>query len=376
MLLAGTVLTPGGGRTEGWVAVEGGTVAEIGSGQPAGRTRRYGEVLGGEGFVVGPGFVDLQVNGYAGQDAADGADAIAEIARRLPATGVTGFLPTVISGPFPAMLAACEAARVQVEGGARVLGIHLEGPFLNPEKNGAHDRSFLVCPDADAVRAMIAERPRLVTIAPELPGAMDAIAALVEAGVVVSVGHSTATFDTARRAYAKGARFTTHLFNAMSPWRHREPGVPGAALATDGVVAGLIADGVHIHPAMLDAVVKLRAPQGLALTTDMVAAAGAPPGRYRLGTLDVISDGRRVTLEDGTLAGASATMDELVRVVAGLPSGGLDVAVEMAAQTPARVLGEDRMGRIEVGGAADLVLLDDELRVRLTMVGGEEVYRA
>jgi N-acetylglucosamine-6-phosphate deacetylase len=222
---------------------------------------------------------------------------------------------------------------------------------------------------------MVAARPRLVTLAPEMPGAGDAIKELVEAGVVVSAGHSTASYDTARAGVRSGIRFATHLFNAMGAWGHREPGLPGAVLTDHDVTAGLISDGVHVHLAAVEAAIRLKGADRVALTTDMVAAAGSPPGRYRLGDREVISDGRRVLLvEDGTLAGGAGTMDELVRICAGLPGVGLRWAVEMATLTPARAVGEDRMGRIEPGLPADLVLLDPDLRVRLTLVGGEVAY--
>jgi N-acetylglucosamine-6-phosphate deacetylase len=161
----------------------------------------------------------------------------------------------------------------------------------------------------------------------------------------------------------------------MPAWAHREPGLPGAVLTRRSVIAGLIADGVHVHPAGLEAAIRLKGAAGIALTTDMVAAAGAPPGSYRLGTLEILSDGCRVRLANGTLAGGASTMDGLVRLVAGLPGVGCRRAVEMATLTPARALGERTLGRIAKGLPADLVLLDSELRVRLTLVQGEEVCR-
>jgi N-acetylglucosamine-6-phosphate deacetylase len=274
------------------------------------------------------------------------------------------------------MVAACEAAREVPNDGARVLGMHLEGPFLNPVKKGAHDPGLMRPPTLSAARQMVGAGPRMVTLAPELPGAGAVIEELLGAGVLVSAGHSAATYEQAQRAIETGVRFATHLFNAMPPWGHREPALPGAVLTAQAVTAGLIADGIHVHPAGLEAAIRLKGPGAVALTTDMVSAAGAPPGRYRLGSREVISDGTRVCLTDGTLAGGAATMDGLVRLVAGLPGVELRHAVEMAALTPARALGEEQLGRIACGMPADLVLLDRELRVRMTLVDGEVVFRA
>ena len=371
LLLRGRVLTPLREIEAGWVLVRDGLVAELGAGTPP----AAGAVAGGPHHVVAPGLIDLQVNGYAGRDAAEGTEAMAEIASRLPSTGVTAFLATVITAPLGDMLRACDAAREVNACGARVLGVHMEGPYLNPAKKGAHDAALIERPTAAGARRMVAAGPRLVTLAPEMPGAADAITELANAGIVVSAGHSTATYDVARAGVRAGIRFATHLFNAMGTWGHREPGLAGAVLTDPGVTAGLISDGVHLHLAAVEAAIRLKGPGRVALTTDMVAAAGSPPGRYRLGDREVVSDGRRVSLvEDGTLAGGAGTMDGLVRITAGLPGVGLRRAVEMATLTPARVVGEDRMGRIEPGLPADLVLLDPELQVQLTLVRGEVAY--
>ena len=379
-MLWGRLVDGAGLDGEGWVRVEAGLIAALGEGEPGPELRRAaGEVLGGPGMIVAPGFCDLQVNGLGGLDAVDGAEAIAGIAARLPAHGVTAFCPTVITGPLERLVAAPEqAARAAGASGprARVLGIHQEGPFLSPRKRGAHDPDQLRPPDAAAVDRVLAARPRIVTLAPELPGALEAIARLAAAGIVVSVGHSDATEELAKAGFRAGARMATHLFNAMSPLAHRAPGVPGAVLTTPGVTTGLIADGLHVAPTLLEIVARVRGPDGIALTSDVVAAAGAAPGRYRLGTQVVVSDGHRITLEDGiTLAGSLATTDVLVQTMAQLPGVDLPAAIAMATSTPARLLGETGWGALRVGALADLVLLDGELRVQATLVGGELAYR-
>lgn len=379
-LLWGRLVDGAGLDGEGWLLVEAGHIAALGGGEPEPAHRRaVGEVLGGPGMVVAPGFCDLQVNGLCGLDAAGGADAIAGIAARLPAHGVTAFCPTVITGPLDRLLAApAEAARAAGAAGprARVLGVHQEGPFLSPARRGAHDPDLLRQPDAAGVDRVLAAGPRIVTLAPELPGALEAIARLAGAGILVSVGHSDASLEVARAGFWAGARMATHLFNAMSPLGHRAPGVPGAVLTTGWVTAGLIADGLHVAPALLEMAARLKGASGLTLTSDAVAAAGSPPGRYRLGTQVVVSDGRRIVLEDGvTLAGSMATLDVLVRTMAQLPGAGLPAAIAMATSTPARLLGESGWGTLRVGAAADLVVLDGDLQVQATLVAGEIAYR-
>jgi N-acetylglucosamine-6-phosphate deacetylase len=324
------------------------------------------------GDIIVPGFIDLQVNGLAGHDAASGRAAITEISRHLPESGVTGFLPTLISRPIAEATAFVGACQVAEAAGAHVLGAHIEGPFLNPKHAGAHDPRCLALPEPARVRALLQRPPALVTLAPELPRALDAIRELTAAGVRVSAGHSAATMDEAYAGFDAGIRFGTHLFNAMSALHHREPGLPGALLADERLTIGLIADGVHVHPSMLALAVKAAGPARIALTTDQTAAAGSPPGRYLIAGRETFSDGTSARLADGTLAGSVATMDHLVRVMAGLPGVGLPAAVEMASATPARFLGLDRA--IRAGAPADLVVLTPDLRVRLTLVGGRVVH--
>lgn len=320
------------------------------------------------GDIIVPGFIDLQVNGFAGHDAASGRAAITEISRLLPKYGVVGFLPTLISRPIAEATRFVETCAAAKAPGAAVLGGHVEGPFLNPKYRGAHDPACLSLPEPEQVHALLESPPRLVTLAPELPGALLAIHELTSAGIIVSAGHSGASMAEAIAGFDVGIRFGTHLFNAMSPLHHREPGLPGALLSDERITIGLIADGVHVHPAMLALAVKTAGSSRIALTTDQTAAAGSPPGRYVIAGRESMSDGTSARLADGTLAGSVATMDQLVRVMAGLPDVGLRHAVEMASTTPARLLGLDH--GIRAGAAADLVVLTPDLRVRLTLVGG------
>ena len=365
-LLRGALHGAGGADS---LLVEGEEITWVGTGRPPQMPDE--EIVAAPGETIAPGFIDLQVNGFAGHDAAEGADAIAAISKALPATGVTAFLPTIISAPVEvgadfvaAVGAAAEAS------GARVLGAHVEGPFLNPSFRGAHLRSNLAEPTPKNVDVVVAARPRLITLAPELPGALEAIERLRQAGVVVSAGHTGADFEVGRRAIEAGITFATHVYNAMPPVHHRRPGVALALILDARVTAGLIADGEHVHPAVCQQLVKVKDASRIALTTDQTAAAGAPPGTFRLYGRTVTSDGRVVKLQDGTLAGSAATMPELVGMMARLPGMNAARAIALASATPARVLGERRIGRIGEGACADLVILDPELRPRLTMIRG------
>jgi len=376
LLLRGTVITPSEEIRSGSVLVEDGWVTWVGPGEPEDQAGL--EHLGGDDAVIAPGFIDLQVNGFAGHDAATGVEAVRQIARRLPETGVTGFLPTIITAPlreaatFPAV--AAEAGEADGSG-ARVLGAHLEGPFLNPERKGCHDASLMIEPSPEHLRTILVNPPRLMTMAPELPGGLEAVSTLTRAGVLVSAGHSNATYEEGRAAIDAGVRFGTHLFNAMSPLQHRAPGLPGALLAADQVVTGLIADGHHVHEVLLTIALARKGGGGIALTTDQVAAAGMPPGRYRLGGREVISDGQTVRRQEGMLAGSVATMPQLIRIAAGLSGSSLRAALTMASLTPARALGLP-LGRIARGAAADLVVLSRALEVRATLVAGRIVFKA
>ena len=370
-LLRGTI--HGAGSADA-ALIEGEVITWVGRGKPPSRPDE--EIVAGPGEMISPGFIDLQVNGFAGNDAAAGAGAIAAISEALASTGVTAFLPTIISEPVEvgAAFAASVGAAAEAPG-ARVLGAHIEGPFLNPSFRGAHLRANLVEPTAENVEVVQAARPRLVTLAPELPGALAAIERLQRAGIVVAAGHTGADFEQGRKAIAAGVRFATHVYNAMPGVHHRHPGIALALLLDPRVVTGLIADGEHVHPAVCEQLVRVKGPTRIALTTDQTAAAGVSAGNYALSGRAVHSDGKVVRLEDGTLAGSAAIMPDLVRLMARLPGMSAARAIGLASATPARVLGERRLGRIGEGACADVVVLDPELRPRLTMIRGVVKFR-
>jgi N-acetylglucosamine-6-phosphate deacetylase len=336
-----------------------------------------------EAEIVSPGLVDLQVNGGFGVEVGGDAALLRTLATRLPATGVTTFLPTVVSGDaasYRGVAAALAAARVGPPdwAGARMPGLHLEGPLLSPARAGAHDAAPIAAADAtlDGVlpELLAAGAVRLVTLAPERPGALARIAALRQAGVTVSLGHTDASFDQAVAGIDAGATMFTHLFNAMSPFAHRAPGAAGAALTDERVAVGLIADGIHTHAAALNLALRAKGPERIALVTDAVAAAAAPPGRYALAGRPVVSDGQTARLEDGTLAGSILTMDRAVRVMVTLGGARLEDALAMASTVPAALVGLAPTGRLAAGLDADLVLWSASLEVEAAIVRGEVAF--
>jgi N-acetylglucosamine-6-phosphate deacetylase len=361
-----------------YLAIADGLITEVGSGQPPG----HADVTLPDGLLV-PGFVDLQVNGYFGVEFQTAcADGWAEVTRRLPSTGTTSFLPTLITAPVDRLAAVLRAARVITAGlppgGARILGVHVEGPFISPARRGAHNAAWITDPSPGAVSELIAagaELLRLVTLAPELPGALPAISQLVDAGVLVSVGHSDATAEQVAAAAAGGARMVTHLFNAQRPLRHREPGVVGQALTDRRLTSGLIVDLHHVAGSVCG-LAFAAAPGRIALVTDAAAPAGMPPGEYLLGGEPVTlpaGEGVPPLRADGTIAGSALGMDV---AVANAVACGVMLADAVAAATriPADLIGRPDLGRIADGAAADLVWLSPQLTTRATWVGGRLAY--
>ena len=323
----------------------------------------------GRGVAV-PGFVDLQVNGFAGVDflGAD-ADGFATAGEALLETGVTAYLPTLITSEERDLVAAL-ASIPQHAAGPRILGVHLEGPFLSPARLGTHRLAARRDPDPALLDRLLAAGPvRLVTLAPELPGALDLVDLLHARGVVVSLGHTNATASEAHAAFDRGVRAVTHVFNAMRPLAHRDPGVVGAALIRPDVVLQAIVDGVHLAPDIVRLLWRVGAGR-LSLVTDAIAGAGLGDGTYALGEIEIVVADDVVRSGDGVLAGSALTMIEAVRnlVAVDVP---LERALEAATSIPARVLGERALGRLAPGARADIVVLDDALEVVRTLVGGE-----
>jgi N-acetylglucosamine-6-phosphate deacetylase len=349
-------------------------------------------------YIV-PGFIDVHVHGVEGTDTLDGGTAIADVAEKLARYGVTAFCPTTIAcdpATLGRMLSGVRAARTtRPPGGARVLPAHLESNFINPEYKGAQPASCLRLPPKAASRRsaegakadeswtgdgilaeIAAARPDvgIVTLAPELDGAIDLIRDLVAHGHHVSLGHSGATYEQAMDGIRAGARQATHLFNRMTPAMHRAPGLAGAVLESDEVVAELVCDGVHVHPAMMRVALAAKRPERIMAITDGTAGSGLPAGSYA--TLG----GRRIAvrdaayLEDGTIAGSTITMNQAFAKLVSEVGLSLPDAATVCATTPARALGLQGFGLLAPGAAADFVVLDRDLRVVQTWIAGTLAY--
>ena len=329
-----------------------------------------------DGPFVTPGFVDVHVHGGGGHDAMGDGRALDGMARHLLRHGVTSFLPTAVTAPLSTLARFAEGVRgwmpVAPGDGAEPLGFNLEGPFLAPSRKGAHDPALLQVPADVAFDDLLPLLGglRVMTIAPELPGALELIGWFRERSVVTSMGHSAATLEQARAGYAAGGSTTTHLFNAMTGVDHRAPGLAVAALGDDSAYVELIADGEHVHRSLWPIITRTKPSDRLLLASDAISLAGMGDGRARVGGLEVEVVGRRVTLVGTTtLAGSVIALDTAIRnlVGSGVP---LPAAVAAACRNPLAMLGVADRGRIAVGQRADLVELDDELRVRRVMREG------
>ena len=371
VLCGARVVTPTGVINGGWVQVEAGVITAVGSGTPpAGGTAHLG------GAWLLPGYIDLHVHGGGGHDATASPAEMAAAVAFHRSHGTTRTLISVMTAPLDALAEQLGWIADRVALGPTpdgyVVGAHLEGPFLSPVRSGAQNPQFLRLPDRNAFSALIAAARgclRSVTLAPELPGALDLIADIVGAGAVPAIGHTDGTYTDARSAIDAGARLATHLFNGMRPLHHREPGVIGAALASD-LACEIINDGIHVHPAITTLVAGR--PRRLVLVTDAIAATGVGDGQFVLAGQQVRVHGGEARLTaTGALAGSTLTMDDAVRravLDCGLP---IEVASAAASANPARVLGiGDSCGAIIAGHDADFVVLDDDLRIARIMAAG------
>jgi N-acetylglucosamine-6-phosphate deacetylase len=365
---------PGHGPTS--ILLAGGRIAAVGAeadeAAPTGARR-----IDADGLTAAPGFIDVQVNGGFGRDFTADPDSVWEVGGRLAEAGITAFVPTIVSSPAevaaqaPATLAAGPPPDYR---GAWPIGLHLEGPFLNPAKRGAHREDHLRLPDPSlAAEWSPAAGIIMATIAPELPGALGLIRHLAGRGVVVAAGHSLATDDEGRAAIEAGVRYATHLFNAMPPLDHHEPGLVAALLSDARVTVGLIADGFHVAPSVVDLVWRLAGPGRVSIVTDAMSALGMADGRYVLGDGAVDVAGGTARTPDGRLAGGVLPLHESVRNLARFTGCGIAEAVATVTTTPALLLGLTDRGSLDVGAIGDLVLLSDKLSVETTFVRGRQV---
>jgi N-acetylglucosamine-6-phosphate deacetylase len=390
-ITAATLFTPLERIEQPLLLVEDGSIVEVTSlarrAVPAGS--RGVDFPGG---ILAPGFIDIHIHGGAGHDVMEaGPEALAPVERLLVCHGVSSYFPTTVTAPLDATLSALERLADAVEAAkkkgargadpghgsgtselrARPVGIHLEGPFISHCRRGVHPPEDLLPPTLAAFeRFWQAARGhiRVLTIAPELPGAIEVITEAAKRGVCVSLGHSDAAIDAARAGMAAGARHSTHTFNAMRPLGHRDPGILGEVLTDARLSADIIADGIHVDPAVVQLFLKAKGPEGAVLITDATAATGMPDGHYRLGSLDVeVKDG--MCMNGGNLAGSVLTMDLAVRNVMKFAQWDLQQAVRLATLNPARVTGLDD-GWLRPGAPADLVVLSASGEVKNTIIRG------
>ena len=333
-------------------------------------------------YIV-PGFIDLHVHGGGGADVMDGEyEAIKQVAATHSRFGTTAFLPTTLTmtkNEIIKSLQSIQEAKLKGTGTAEILGIHLEGPYINPEKKGAQNEKDIIQLSKEeflALNQASGHLIRLVTLAPEMPGAMDFIHWLHQKDIIVSAGHTNATYQQMQDAMQAGLTHVTHLFNAMRGLHHREPGVVGAALSDPRLTAEVIADGMHIHPIILKMIHKIKGTKKLVLVTDAMRATGLKEGTYDLGGQEVIVAQGQAKLKDGTLAGSVLTMNKAVCNMVTQADISLLEVVQMATYNPAKCLGiEDKKGSLEPGKDADIVILNKNYETELTMVAGQVIFR-
>lgn len=334
------------------------------------------DVYAADGQYVLPGFVDIHIHGCMGADCMRGAQDVRTMSRALAATGTAAFVPTTMSATIQETNRALQGIRQVMDApeteGAAVLGAHMEAPFLNPARKGAQRGDCLLVPDMEAYRAMTGQTDcvRMMTIAPELPGAVDLIQQLTAEGVTVCGGHTSASAEEIHRAADAGLTQITHLFNAQTPLHHREPGVPGAGLADDRLAVQIIADGIHLHPDILRITGLCKGSRGTVLITDAMEAAGLPDGVYDLGGQTVWVREGAARLADGTLAGSTLTMDRAVRNMINMAGIAPETVIPMATSTPADSIGTAHFGRIQPGKAGFLNLMTPDWQLTAVVRNG------
>jgi len=383
VILNGTIITPFQLLQDRMVMIEKGKIVTITDPDKNLSTLKNIEVIEARDKFVVPGFIDLHVHGGGGADVMDGEyESIKQIALTQSHFGTTAFLPTTMTmskGKMIKSLKSIQEAKIKGTGTAQIVGIHLEGPYINLEKKGAQNEEDIVKPSIEEFleyNQASGHLIRLVTLAPEMPGAMEFIRWLYQEDIIASAGHTNATYQQMQDAIQAGLTHITHLFNAMRGLHHREPGVVGAALTDPGLTAEIIADGIHIHPIILKMIHQMKGAKKVVLVTDAMRATGLQEGAYDLGGQEVMVAGEQAKLKDGTLAGSVLTMDKAVRNMVTKAGISLQEAVQMASYNPAKSLGiDDKKGSLKPGKDADIVILNKNFEAELTMVSGQVVFR-
>jgi N-acetylglucosamine-6-phosphate deacetylase len=382
-IVHGTAVLPHAEQPDSLVLLQDGRVAYVGP-YEEGRIPEGAAQYDATGAHVLPGLIDTHVHGTHGDDVmTSGAEGMRRISARFPQYGTTAWLPSTISARHPELVQAveeCVEAQRNPADGAQIVGIHVEGPYINMKRKGAQPAEGVRDPDFDEVAELLTVgegQIRVVTLAPELSGGDVLIRLLVGRGIIASMGHSDATYEQALAGIAAGATHATHLFNAMPPIHHRDPGLITACLNEPEVVAEVIPDGVHLNPQIVRLALHAKGRERAALITDAFSATGLAEGVHTLGPHRVTVKGLLCTLDDGTIAGSLLTMEHAVRNAMAFAGVSLVDAVYMASMVPARIAGcAHRKGSLEAGKDADVTVLDREGRCLATWVGGRQLYAA
>lgn len=380
-ITGGTVVLPDQEVPQGLVVLEGDRIRYAGP-AAGGEIPAGARHVNAAGLHVLPGLIDTHVHGSHGDDVMlHGAAGIRRISERFVQYGTTAWLPSTISARHPELMTAvraCVEAQQQPAEGAEIVGIHVEGPYINLKRKGAQPAEGVRDPNFEEVAELLAAaegQMRVMTLAPELPGGLELISLLVRNGIIASLGHSDANYEEALQGIAAGATHATHLFNAMPPIHHRDPGLITACLNEPEIIAEVIPDGVHLHPHIVRLALRAKGPDRTALITDAFSATGLPDGIHTLGPHTVHVNGTLCTLADGTIAGSILTMDRAIGNAVRFSGVSLAHAVRMASLIPARIAGcAERKGSLESGKDADVILLDEDSRCRATWIGGRLLY--
>jgi len=382
LLRVATAFTPQAEIREAAILIREGVIQSIGPraevSLPSGATE-----IDARGHIAAPGFIDVHIHGAGGSDVMEGTDsALTTVAKTLASHGTTSFVATTVTAATETICQSCEGIskyiglqHLPADFRAEVLGIHFEGPFLSAERRGVHPLEFLKLPTAELLDKFLdaaGGHGLILTLAPELLGAIPSIDAARKAGLVVGLGHTDATYEQARAAIARGAHHAVHVYNAMRPFSHRDAGVIGAVLTSPEVTAELIADGVHVDEIAMKMLLQAKGPAGVILISDGISATGMPDGKYILGPLQVKVSGGVARNSEGKLAGSTLTLDRALRniVQLGVP---LAEALQMLTLNPAKLLGiEFKKGSLRVGADADIVLLDQSLNITRVWARGRE----
>ncbi|MCD6488090.1 MAG: N-acetylglucosamine-6-phosphate deacetylase [Desulfurococcales archaeon] len=385
LLRNATIYTPFETIRHGYIVIHNGFIKEIGYEPYTGNKTGF-EEINLENMIVGPGLIDTHIHGLHGYDTMDSSkESFMQMSKILPRYGVTAFIPSTVTGPHEKLLAVSRAFKEAFEEwkpllGARLIGLHLEGPYINPVKAGAQNKEFIRNPSVkefDEYYKTAGGAIKEITVAPEIPGALNFIRYVSAKKVVVQIGHTNATYRETINGIIAGASKATHLFNGMRGIHHREPGVVVALMQSKSVYLEIITDFIHVSPEMIKFVIDYAKPDRVMLVTDAISATGLPDGEYELGGLRIVVEkGVSRLVDTGGLAGSTLTMDKALRNIVSLGFS-LNTAFEMASITPAKAIGikeELKIGSVKPGYRADLVILDKNLEVVATIIEGYVVY--